>query len=202
MDPCQFRRLPQHFQIWHAAPRRIWHGAGTADDDASQAEKHPRSLSFPSDTKRIAGNRIKAHIFFGGENIRNEIIRQLPCNENRFRPHESTSRRPPPKIRPASAEQRWKKGSKRSSSEGKTRKKNYQFNIPSHLKLDMKAVAEAVGEKCEFEDPAVIQERFGFRSAEFLPSAISSISIITLTSRSPSKSEPPSIAASQPNRSL
>ncbi|MBU6446233.1 MAG: aspartate--tRNA(Asn) ligase, partial [Verrucomicrobia bacterium] len=28
---------------------------------------------------------------------------------------------------------------------------------------DMKAVAEMVGEKCEFEDPAVIQERFGLQ---------------------------------------
>ena len=44
---------------------------------------------------------------------------------------------------------------------GKNTKKNYQFNIPSHLKLDMKAASELVGEKCEFEDPAVIQERYG-----------------------------------------
>ena len=44
---------------------------------------------------------------------------------------------------------------------GKTTKKNYQFNIPSHLKLDMKAASDAVGEKCEFEEPAIIQERFG-----------------------------------------
>src|SRR5262249_54017107 len=44
---------------------------------------------------------------------------------------------------------------------GKSTQKNYQFNIPAHLKLDMKAVQETVGEKCEFEDPAVIKERFG-----------------------------------------
>ena len=44
---------------------------------------------------------------------------------------------------------------------GKSSKKNYQINIPAHLKLDMKAVSEYVGEKCEFEDPAVIRERFG-----------------------------------------
>ena len=44
---------------------------------------------------------------------------------------------------------------------GKNTKKNYQFNIPSHLKLDMKAASEIVGEKCEFEDPATILERFG-----------------------------------------
>ena len=44
---------------------------------------------------------------------------------------------------------------------GKTSKKNYQFNIPSHLKLDMKAVADQVGEKCEFENAEIIKERFG-----------------------------------------
>ncbi|MBI3259887.1 MAG: aspartate--tRNA(Asn) ligase, partial [Ignavibacteriae bacterium] len=40
---------------------------------------------FPSDTKRIAGNRIKAKIFFGGENIRNEIIRLLREHEMKFK---------------------------------------------------------------------------------------------------------------------
>jgi nondiscriminating aspartyl-tRNA synthetase len=44
---------------------------------------------------------------------------------------------------------------------GKKTKQNYQFNIPAHMKVDMKAVAQMVGEKCEFEDPAVIEERFG-----------------------------------------
>jgi nondiscriminating aspartyl-tRNA synthetase len=44
---------------------------------------------------------------------------------------------------------------------GKKSKKNYQFNIPSHRKLDMKGVADAVAEKCEFEDPTIILERFG-----------------------------------------
>ena len=32
---------------------------------------------------------------------------------------------------------------------------------PSHLKLNMPAVTAAVGEKCEFEDPSVIEEHFG-----------------------------------------
>src|SRR3990167_4439015 len=39
---------------------------------------------FPSDTKRIAGNRIRARIFFGGENIRNEIIRLLQQHKIQF----------------------------------------------------------------------------------------------------------------------
>ncbi len=47
---------------------------------------------FPSDPKRIAGNRIKAKIVFGAENIRNEIVRLLKHQEVNFehRVHEAT----------------------------------------------------------------------------------------------------------------
>jgi nondiscriminating aspartyl-tRNA synthetase len=115
---------------------------------------------FPSDTKRIAGNRIKARIFFGGENIRNEIIRRCRDKEISFK---HTSHEPTPtsqdsaRVRGTLLEE----GVKSLILCGKNTKKNYQFNISSHLKLDMKAASVAVGEKCEFEDPAVIQERFG-----------------------------------------
>jgi nondiscriminating aspartyl-tRNA synthetase len=44
---------------------------------------------------------------------------------------------------------------------GKKTKQNYQFNIPSQMRLDMKKVAELLDEKCEFEDPEVIKKRFG-----------------------------------------
>ncbi len=115
---------------------------------------------FPSDPKRIAGNRIKAKIFFGSENIRNEIIRLIKHSDFAFQHlvHKPT---------PTSEESAQVRGSRLDEGvkalilRGKSSKKNYQFNIPSHLKLDMKAVADAVGEKCEFEDPEVIRERFG-----------------------------------------
>ncbi|MEN9654634.1 MAG: aspartyl-tRNA synthetase, partial [Chlamydiota bacterium] len=47
---------------------------------------------FPSDTKRIAGNRIKAKLFFGGENVRNEIIRLCRTKDIPFdhKVHEAT----------------------------------------------------------------------------------------------------------------
>src|SRR5438132_14112066 len=47
---------------------------------------------FPSDPKRIAGNRIKARIFFGAENVRNEIIRLIKHHEMEFQhmTHEPT----------------------------------------------------------------------------------------------------------------
>ena len=115
---------------------------------------------FPSDPKRIAGNRIKARIFFGGENIRNEIIRLLRADEVDFQHmvHEPTpTSEDSARVRQSQIEE----GIKALILRGKNSKKNYQFNIPSHLKLDMKAVAELTGEKCEFEDPEVIKERFG-----------------------------------------
>lgn len=115
---------------------------------------------FPSDTKRIAGVRLKAHTFFGGENIRNEIIRL--CREKQLEiqhmVHEATpSSEDSARIRKFPLES----GVKSLILRGKSSKKNYQFNIPAHLKLDMKAVSEIVGEKCEFETPEIIFERFG-----------------------------------------
>ncbi len=125
--------------------------------------KNVREASlFPSDTKRIAGNRIKARIFFGGENIRNEIIHQLHQKKIDFSHlvHEPTpTSEDSARVRQINMEE----GVKALILRGKNTKKNYQINIPSHLKLDMKAIADRVGEKCEFEDPAVIQERFGLQ---------------------------------------
>ena len=115
---------------------------------------------FPSDPKRIAGNRIKAKIFFGGENIRNEIIRRLKEIESPFQylTHEPTpTSEDSARVRNLGLNQ----GIKSIILRGKNTKKNYQFNIPSHLKLDMKSISELAGEKCEFEDPTIIQERFG-----------------------------------------
>jgi len=115
---------------------------------------------FPSDPKRIAGNRIKAKIFFGEENIRNEIFRILKDKGIAFESlrHEAT---------PTSEDSARVRGTLLSEGvkslilRGKNTKKNYQFNIPSNLKLDMKAVADAVGEKCEFETREILEERFG-----------------------------------------
>jgi len=115
---------------------------------------------FPSDPKRIAGHRLKAKLFRGAENLRNEIIRLLKEKGMDYQHlvHEATlSSEDSANIRGTLLEE----GVKSILLKGKTSKKNYQFNIPAHLKLDMKAVAELTGEKCEFEDPGVILERFG-----------------------------------------
>lgn len=123
--------------------------------------KNVREASlFPSDPKRIAGNRIKAHIFFGGENIRNEIVRQLKGMQVEFQQmkHEATpTSEDSARVRGTKLEE----GVKSIIVRGKSSKKNYQINVPSHMKIDMKVVAQAVGEKCEFEDPQVIKERYG-----------------------------------------
>ncbi len=115
---------------------------------------------FPSDPKRIAGNRIKANLFFGQENVRNEIIRLLKKESFEFQhlTHEPTpTSEDSARVRGTSKEE----GVKALILRGKQSKKNYQFNIPSHKKLDAKRVAELVGEKCDFEDPIVIKERYG-----------------------------------------
>ncbi len=117
---------------------------------------------FPSDTKRIAGNRIKARIFFGGENIRNEIIHQLRSKEIAF-DHQVHAPTPTSEDSARMRNIKMEEGVKSLILRGKNTKKNYQFNIPAHLKVDMKAVADLVGEKCEFEDPAVILERYGLQ---------------------------------------
>lgn len=115
---------------------------------------------FPSDPKRIAGNRLKANIFFGCENIRNEIIRLIKNNKMEFQ-HVTHDPTPTSEDSARVRGTKMEEGVKSLILRGKNSKKNYQINIPSHLKLDMKAVADAVGEKCEFEDAAIIQERFG-----------------------------------------
>lgn len=117
---------------------------------------------FPSDPKRIAGNRIKARIFFGAENIRNEIIRQLHQHKMDF-DHQVHPPTPTSEDSARERQIRMEEGVKALILRGKSSKKNYQFNIPAHLKVDMKAVAEMVGEKCEFEDPLVIEERYGLK---------------------------------------
>lgn len=102
---------------------------------------------FPSDPKRIAGTKIKAKIFFGAENIRNEILRLLKENNMQYM-HLQNNIDAAPTI-------------KAMLLRGKKTKKNYQFNLLTNQKLDMKRVSEIVQEKCEFEDPNVLQTRFG-----------------------------------------
>ncbi len=123
---------------------------------------------FPSDPKRIASNRIKAKIFFGAENIRNEIIHQLKSKKIDFThfEHEPTvTSEDSARVRNLKLEE----GVKALILRGKNTKKNFQFNIPAHLKVDMKAVCSIVGEKCEFEDPTVILERFGLQVGAIPP---------------------------------
>ncbi len=115
---------------------------------------------FPSDPKRIAGNRIRAKLFFGAETIRNEIIRLLKEGDVQF-DHKLHAPTPTSEDSARVRGTKMEEGVKAIILRGKNSKKNFQFNIPSHLKLDMKAVSEAVGEKCEFEDPIIIRERFG-----------------------------------------
>lgn len=160
MDPANFQDYLSIFK--YGMPPHGGFGMGLERLTMTMLKlKNIRETSlFPSDPKRIAGNRIKAHVFFGSENIRNEILRLIRHNDFEFKHlvHEPTpTSEDSSRVRGTSAEE----GVKALILRGKNSKKNYQMNIPSNLKLDMKAVAELVGEKCEFEDPEVIKERFG-----------------------------------------
>lgn len=160
MDPAHFTDYLSIFR--HGMPPHGGFGMGLERLTMTLLKlKNIREASlFPSDPKRIAGNRIKAHIFFGGENIRNEIIRRLNEKSMPFahQKHEPTpTSQDSARVRHTAPEE----GIKALILRGKTTKKNYQFNIPAHCKLDFKAVADAVKEKCEFEEPALILERFG-----------------------------------------
>ncbi len=160
MDPASFEDYLSIFKYGMPAHGGFGMGLERLTMTILKLKNIREASLFPSDPKRIAGNRIKAHLFFGAENIRNEIIRLL---KDRDMPFEHKSHEPTPtsedsaRVRGTALEE----GIKAIILRGKQSRKNYQFNLPSHLKLDMKKVAELVGEKCEFEDPAVITERFG-----------------------------------------
>ena len=115
---------------------------------------------FPSDPKRIAGNRIKKKLFFGPETIRNEIVRQLRDHDIAF-DHAIH----PPFTTPGEAAAYRKLPEENCLKSiivrGKTSKKNALFVLPVTKRLDMKAVAALLGEKAEVEEAEVIQERFG-----------------------------------------
>lgn len=160
MDPANFSDYLSIFQ--YGMPPHGGFGCGLERLTMTLLQlRNIREASlFPSDPRRIAGNRIKARIFYGAETVRNEIIRLLKEHEMTYQhlvhvptPTSEDSAR----VRGTKLEE----GIKAIILKGKSTKRNYQLNIPSHLKLDMKAVSEAVGEKCEFEDPEVIRERFG-----------------------------------------
>lgn len=162
MDPANFGDYLSIFQ--YGMPPHGGFGMGLERLTMTLLKlKNIREASlFPSDPKRIAGNKIKAHIFFGGENIRNEIIRLCHQRKIEFQHlmHETTpTSQDSARVRGTRLEE----GVKSIVLRGKSTKKNFQFNIPSHLKVDIKAASEAVGEKCEFEDPAIILERFGLQ---------------------------------------
>lgn len=160
MDPANFEDYLSIFKF--GMPEHGGFGMGLERLTMTMLKlKNIREASlFPSDPKRIAGNRIKAKIFFGGENIRNEIIRSLKSNEVHFE-HSKHEKTPTSEDSARVRGTKLEEGIKALILRGKQSKKNYQFNISSHKKLDMKKVAELVGEKCEFEEAHVILDRFG-----------------------------------------
>lgn len=160
MDPVYFEDYLSIFK--HGMPPHGGFGVGLERlTQVVLGLKNIREASlFPSDPRRIAANRIKAAIFFGEESVRNEILRLLKKNECEFdhQAHEPTlTSEDSARVRGTKPAE----GVKSLILRGKSSKKNYHFNLPACLKLDMKAVAEAAGEKCEFEEAEAVKKRFG-----------------------------------------
>jgi nondiscriminating aspartyl-tRNA synthetase len=168
MDPANFSDYLSIFQYGMPVHGGFGMGLERLTMTLLQLKNIREASLFPSDGKRIAGNRIKAKLFFGGETVRNEIIRLLNQHKMPF-DHQEHAATPTSedsaRVRGISLEE----GVKAIILKGKSSKKNYQFNIPSHLKLDMKAVAEIVGERCEFEDPLILEERYGLKVGSIPP---------------------------------
>jgi nondiscriminating aspartyl-tRNA synthetase len=117
---------------------------------------------FPSDTKRIASQKIKARVFFGQETLKGEILRR--CRSFNFQFQHLTHAPTPTATDSAQVRKTsLSEGIKALIVRGKKSHNNYQFNIPSDRKLDMRAVSSIVQEKCEFESPEIIESRFGLQ---------------------------------------
>jgi nondiscriminating aspartyl-tRNA synthetase len=160
MDPKNFSDYLSIFK--HGMPPHGGFGMGLERLTMTMLKlKNIRETSlFPSDPKRIAGNRIKAHIFFGGQTVKGEILRLLKNKSCTFR-HLEHGPTPSSEDSAKARGTKLEEGVKAIIVKGKSSKKNYQFNLPANARLDMKAVAEICGEKCEFEDPKVIMDRYG-----------------------------------------
>ncbi|MFZ4099500.1 MAG: aspartate--tRNA(Asn) ligase [Chlamydiia bacterium] len=115
---------------------------------------------FPSDPRRIASTRLRSHVVYGGEGMRNEILRLLKAQRADFK-HLRHDPTPTATEATRMATELDLQSVKALILKGKNTKKNIMVCIPTQRKLDMKVVAEFAGEKCEFEDPKVIEERFG-----------------------------------------
>ncbi len=154
MDPASFEDYLSIFKFGMPMHGGFGMGLERLTMTLLKLENIREASLFPSDPKRIAGHRIKANIFYGAENVRNEIIRLLRARDVSFT-HQT-------EIDEASHDTNVVR-IKALILKGKQSKKNYQFNLPFHLKIDMKRVAELVGEKCEFETAEVIEERYGLK---------------------------------------
>ncbi|MBN1916105.1 aspartate--tRNA(Asn) ligase [Candidatus Dojkabacteria bacterium] len=115
---------------------------------------------FPSDMKRIAAVKIKIKPVLGGEKMVEAIKQRLTKEGREFKHliHEPTpTSEDSSKIRGTKMEE----GIKAIILKGKKTEENYMVCIPSHMKIDMKAIAEQTGEQLEFERPEKIKESFG-----------------------------------------
>ncbi|MBS0624932.1 MAG: YbaK/EbsC family protein [Verrucomicrobia bacterium] len=96
---------------------------------------------------------------FGGEKIRNAILEQLQLRKIAYQ--HFTHQEITPHLVAKEIGVDIHEGVKCLIMRGKKSHNNYLICVLGHQKVDMKALASLVEEKCEFEKVDSIQERFG-----------------------------------------
>ncbi len=160
MDPADFTDYLQIFEFGMPPHGGFGIGLERLTTLILNLQNIRQASLFPSDPRRIASNRLRANIFFGGENIKNEIIRILKDKKIKFKhmTHEETpTSQDASRVRKTTPEE----GVKAIILKGKNTKKNYQVCVPSNFQINIKAVEKLVDEKCEFEKPETIKKRYG-----------------------------------------
>ena len=106
-------------------------------------------------------------MIFGGENIRNEIFRQLLLKKipfNHLTHQEIAHQRVAEEIGVDISE-----GIKCLIMRGKKSLKNYLICVRGHQRVDMRALSTLVGENCEFEKIEIVKERYGLEVGAIPP---------------------------------
>ncbi|MBD3280165.1 aspartate--tRNA(Asn) ligase [Candidatus Dojkabacteria bacterium] len=115
---------------------------------------------FPSDLKRIAGEKIKREVVKGEENVVAKIREILDKRgvKYEYKEHEPTpTSEDSAKVRGTSIEE----GVKALILKGQQDGENIMVCLPGHKKIDMKKLALLTGQRYSFEDPKVIKDKWG-----------------------------------------
>ncbi len=150
----------QAFQYGMPAEAGFSFGLERMTKQILELENIREATLFPSDLKRIGGAKIQRERILGGEKVRDAIVALLSSRAVKYK-HETHE----PMI---TVEDSLKIGGTKPEQavkalilKGKVSGKNVMVAVPGHMKCDIKAVEDKVGEKLEMETPAEIKNKYG-----------------------------------------